>query len=325
MEDLMSLRTSSTRVDSRHITNPTQCLYTMSELVRLHEQWIDCQNCFVRYDGEWTKLVQTGSQLLDDDMDRLEGIMTLNRKAWLYLTRIMHKCAFALFTCLSILVIWSELEPILASSMFLSLHSTWKSIMLSNWIHSLIQSNDLSIALVISLIILVYMTLCMSSSLFKFTFFQHYKLVPGHCTNIASLLFLTNYTCRLVFSLCYHFFNLLDSPGSDSSLSSHTCFIQLMGSINLVPFLGTRYYLFVPLFILFTCIIVLFRLDAVIVSWFGLHPLFESYYFSNLHHASEDQVSMIQENTERGKRLIRQSRSLINSEPSFISSLMRHS
>jgi hypothetical protein len=296
-------------------------LYIMAELVHLRQQWIECQRCFIRQDGEWSYLVKHGCQLLDDEYDQLEGIMKRSRRYRLILTRLSWSILSMVFGIMSMIVIWSEIAIIFQATPIASLNdvyglSKFGVATLSSWIGTWIRSGQLSSAMLISMILLIYMTICIFVSLTKFTLFQGCRLVPRHHTDLPSLLLLTSYSCRFIFSLCYHYLGLVDtcppyhdhdpvsSALDDSSFSRYTCFVNIMGSINLVPFLGIHYYLFISLFVVSVCIIVLFRLDIRLVSWFGLDPLFESFISGSLDTINDD--------IERGKRLVRQCRPLIH-------------
>lgn len=325
VEDIVDGRGSlHIRNDNDHNETRNEPRYhAISELVRLREQWLDCQRYFIRYDGEWEDLVQTGCQLLDDETDRLEGIMLPKRKIWLMISKAMSRFLAITFGLASIVILWSEISISISNTTGLP------ASIISSYIDNLVDNGYLKSAVLLSILILSYMTLCMFSSLFKFTFFQRYQLVSKHHTDLPSFLFLTSYSCRLVFSLCYNYLGLLDSSSSNVPLlSSRTQFIQIMGSINLVPFLGSRYYLFVPLLSMFVSIIVFFRLDIKFVSCLGLQPFFESsesFSDSSLDINDEHITSITRENIERGKRLVRQARPLSHAGPSLISLLLnRH-
>lgn len=323
VEDIVDGRSSYTRNDNSHNETGNGLRYnTIAELVRLREQWLDCQRYFIRYDGEWEDLVLTGCQLLDDETDRLEGIMLPKRKLWLLISKAMSRFLAITFGLISIVILWSEI------SMSISTTTGLPTSIISSYVDSLVDNRYLKSAVLLSILILSYMTLCMFSSLFKFTFFQRYQLVSKHHTDLPSLLFLTSYSCRLVFSLCYNYLGLLDSSsGNLPLLSSRTQFIQIMGSINLVPLLGSKYYLFVPLLSMFVSIIVFFRLDIKFVSCLGLQPFFESsesFSDSSLDINDEHATNITRENIERGKRLVRQSRPLSHAGSSLSLLLNRY-
>lgn len=326
-------------VDRQRSISP---LYAMPELVRLRENWMECQRCFVRYDGEWIQMVNAGSQLLDDEMDRLEGIMPISRKIWLALERWVYLFCAGLFGFLSFTILWSELAMMLHT--YIRDLKYLQSFALAFWIKDWIHSGQLTVAMSISFFALFYMILCIWVALSRFNFFQRYQLVSRHHTDLPSLLFLTSYACRLIFPLCYHYLGLIDTrpPYQDENLyelnaistsfSKETSFVKVMGSINLVPFLGPNYYLFLPIFVVIVCVIVLFRVDARLISWFGLHPFFESFIprvqldptNRDRDHGSTSMTllpttqSLLTENMERGKRLVRQSRSLMRHSTSLL-------
>ncbi len=74
-----------------------------------------------------------------------------------------------------------------------------------------------------------------------------------------------------------------------------------MGSINLIPFLGANYVLFVPTLTGLVCLVVLLRLDRRLMAMLGLQGLF--YYQT---HASDATHA---ENIEDGRALIRREKS----------------
>ncbi|KAI7876330.1 LMBR1-domain-containing protein [Lichtheimia hyalospora FSU 10163] len=105
---------------------------------------------------------------------------------------------------------------------------------------------------------LMFMCICVYTSLFKVRFFNLYILIPKHHTDENSLLWFTSYMCKMMAPLCYNYINL----AGDFSGTSESVFNKFMGGADLVPFLGTTFIDWFPVVILIPALSVLFNFQG---------------------------------------------------------------
>ncbi|KAG0176584.1 hypothetical protein DFQ29_005950 [Apophysomyces sp. BC1021] len=130
--------------------------------------------------------------------------------------------------------------------------------------------NNYAAVELLSFFTLMYMCLCVYTSLFKIRFFNLYLLIPNHHTDANSLLWFTGYMCKMMAPLCYNYINLAynyvhaenqpDGQGQPT-MERFSVFSEFMGMADLVPFLGTFTDWF-PVVILLPAILVLFNMQG---------------------------------------------------------------
>lgn len=105
------------------------------------------------------------------------------------------------------------------------------------------------------LIIIFYMALCAYTTLFKIKIFNYYRLVPHQMSDANSIMFSSNYLCRLAAPLSYNFLSLINAK--DDS------FDTVMGSMN-TESLGRRFMVFFPIFVAVLCLATIFNVYSKI-------------------------------------------------------------
>ncbi|KAF7723705.1 LMBR1 domain-containing protein 2 [Apophysomyces ossiformis] len=162
------------------------------------------------------------------------------RLEWWWVIRlrsIAYRGAAIVFLAASLCILWSELtfnvEKPVISIVALALRAC---------------DNNYAAVQLLSFFTLMYMCLCVYSSLFKIRFFNLYLLIPNHHTDANSLLWFTGYMCKMMAPLCYNYINLASNyahvenrPGGQGQPSTEhfSVFSEFMGMADLVPFLGT--------------------------------------------------------------------------------------
>ncbi|KAJ3065069.1 LMBR1 domain-containing protein 2 [Podochytrium sp. JEL0797] len=160
---------------------------------------------------------------------------------YIWLKPILILAFSVLFMIASVALIWSE-STFQITDLPLSIPAL------------LLKNNFVSYASLefISISFLVYMCTCAYSTLFRINLFDYYVIVPEHCTDEPSLLFVGGYLCRLTFPLCYNFLNMV---GDDQN----SVFIEFQGkAIDLTPLLGDGFNTWVPLLVLLFSLITYF-------------------------------------------------------------------
>ena len=106
---------------------------------------------------------------------------------------------------------------------------------------------------ILLLIPLIYISICMYRSFFrlKIPFVGTYTLFRHH-SDVYALCFNAYYICRLQFSLCYHYFTLLQVP---HDIYTHSELYNIMGQMETIPVLGSQTFNnLVPIFIILFCL-----------------------------------------------------------------------
>ncbi|KAI8985114.1 LMBR1-like membrane protein-domain-containing protein [Pilobolus umbonatus] len=173
---------------------------------------------------------------------------------------LTNKVLAMIFAVISTCIIWSELvfnvkKPVISivSRMLMACGMNYAAVE------------------IVSFFTLLYMCMCVYSSLFKVRFFDLYLLIPNHHTDENSLLWFTSYMCKMVPPLCYNFINL----ASDLSSTSDSVFSTFMGKADLTPFLG-QFVDWFPILILIPSLSLLFQFQGNYLGLCGIRSLNEN-------------------------------------------------
>lgn len=181
---------------------------------------------------------------------------------WLYvvLQPLLLRVASILAGILTVVIVWSELTFVFVLKTKVPVSPI--SLLFYEWHghYGLLQS--------VSFILLIYMSFCAYSTLFQIKLFNYYVLLPDKHTDEISLLFCGAYLCRLAMPLYYNYL-LLASLGS----THDSVFSELMGKMNLMPFLGEKIYKFFPFLILLPVSVAAFGLHRRLANFFSLDGL----------------------------------------------------
>ncbi|KAI9347601.1 LMBR1-like membrane protein-domain-containing protein [Obelidium mucronatum] len=151
---------------------------------------------------------------------------------YIWLKPILIRFFSIIFILASIALIWSE-----STFQITALPLSIPALLLKN---NFVSYGSLEF---IAISFLIYMCTCAYSTLFRINIFDYYVIVPEHCTDEPSMLFVGGYLCRLTFPLCYNFLNMV---GDDQN----SVFIEFQGkAIDLAPLLGAGFNDWVPLLI----------------------------------------------------------------------------
>ncbi|KAG1183339.1 hypothetical protein G6F36_008516 [Rhizopus arrhizus] len=138
---------------------------------------------------------------------------------WWWVIRIsplLNRFLAILFSIFSLFIIWSELtfnvqRPTL-SIVSLILKACGTNYAAVEWM---------------AFFTLMYMCICVYSSLFKIRFFNLYLLIPNHHTDENSLLWFTGYMCKMMAPLCYNFINLAGNAPTEEAPATESVFSTL--------------------------------------------------------------------------------------------------
>ncbi|ORY40735.1 LMBR1-domain-containing protein [Rhizoclosmatium globosum] len=162
---------------------------------------------------------------------------------YVWIKPILIRVFSVIFILASIALIWSE-----STFQITALPLSIPALLLKNNVVSYASLEFIAISF------LVYMCICAYSTLFKINLFDYYVIVPEHCTDEPSMLFMGGYLCRLTFPLCYNFLHMVADD-------ENSVFIEFQGkSIDLAPLLGEGFNDWVPLLVLIVSVITYFDL-----------------------------------------------------------------
>ncbi|TNN80641.1 LMBR1 domain-containing protein 2-B [Liparis tanakae] len=121
------------------------------------------------------------------------------------------------------------------------------------------QHNYICIEMVCFVSIL-FLCVCVYSTVFRIRFFNYYYLVPHHQTDAYSLQFSGMLFCRLTPPLCLNFLGLIHM---DSAISHQdriqTSYTSIMGSMRVLYFISDGFYIYYPMLVLLLCFATFYR------------------------------------------------------------------
>ena len=182
--------------------------------------------------------VQTAEPLVVDQSNTMKGKM---RYCWTRYFRSSSYRAMGMLTAgMSVMVLWSEAT--LAIPINLSPFALFLGVADKGERRGILYQ-------VAAMIPLLYMSVCIFSSLFKLSIFGPFCLRGRKQSPGVALVFNAQYLVRLQFPLIYNYLLVLKYD-----TSSTTCaFSKVMSHMETVPFFGTSFNIYAPLLILAFC------------------------------------------------------------------------
>ncbi|MEQ2286979.1 LMBR1 domain-containing protein 2-B, partial [Ameca splendens] len=262
-----------------HDANPTK-----SGLIKLHEKVISAVQRHSQTQVQWSLLLDEAFHLEDVAKSQSSPLRVItkssssNHLGWV--RRFIYsptvewywECVFrktfcrllaVLLSLLSVAVVWSECT-------FFSAHpvlSLFAVFVLKAEQHY----NYISIEMVCFVSIL-FMCVCVYSTVFRIRFFNYYHLVPHHQTDAYSLQFSGMLFCRLTPPLCLNFLGLIHM---DSGISHQdriqTSYTSIMGSMQLLPVISDGFYIYYPMLVLLLCIATIYKLGSRCLNLLGFY------------------------------------------------------
>ncbi|TMS03145.1 LMBR1 domain-containing protein 2 [Larimichthys crocea] len=143
---------------------------------------------------------------------------------------------------------------------------------------------------------ILFLCVCVYSTVFRIRFFNYYYLVPHHQTDAYSLQFSGMLFCRLTPPLCLNFLGLIHM---DSAISHQdriqTSYTSIMGSMSVLYFISDGFYIYYPMLVLLLCFATYYSLGSRCLNLLGFHQ----YITDN---------DMTSDLVDEGKELIRRER-----------------
>ncbi|KAM4615991.1 G-protein coupled receptor-associated protein LMBRD2a [Polymixia lowei] len=194
----------------------------------------------------------------------------------------------ALLVCLlSVAVVWSECT-FFSTQPVLSLFAVFIQMAEKQYNYICIE--------VACFVSILFLCVCVYSTVFRIRVFNYYYLVPHHHTDAYSLQFSGMLFCRLTPPLCLNFLGLIHM---DSAISHQdriqTSYTSIMGSMHLLSFISDGFYIYYPMLILLLCFATYCNLGSRCLNLLG----FQQYI------TDDDLTSDL---VDEGKELIRRER-----------------
>ncbi|KAK8810548.1 hypothetical protein WA158_007123 [Blastocystis sp. Blastoise] len=212
--------------------------YIINELAQLNTLLKRSINQYYRKQAQWTELVQR-CLYLTGKTDQGESLGFLMRQYFKFRKLIMT-VASGISIVFSVLMFWCEITTVI-------LEIIGSDACLSPFGLILLTGASSTTKNIMSLIPLIYLSICMYRSFFRLRipFIETYTLFHKH-SDVYALCFNAYYICRLQFTLCYHYFSILQVP---KSIYERSSLYNIMGQMETVPFLGSTFNHYVPLLV----------------------------------------------------------------------------
>ncbi|GAN05444.1 LMBR1 domain-containing protein 2-like [Mucor ambiguus] len=220
---------------------------------------------------------------------------------WWWMLRIapnLNKFLAIVFSVISVCIIWSEIvfnvrRPVIISIVYYVLNAC---------------GTNYAALEIMAFFTLMYMCICVYSSLFKIRFFNLYILIPNHHTDENSLLWFTGYMCKMMAPLCYNFINLaVDAPGVSKAV-----FTTFMGKADLIKFLGAFADWF-PIIILIPSLSLLFNVQGRCLGFCGIKSPYQNSDDDDINNNDDTEANngaLLDADVEEGSRLVKEERRL---------------
>ncbi|XP_059193816.1 G-protein coupled receptor-associated protein LMBRD2a [Centropristis striata] len=125
---------------------------------------------------------------------------------------------------------------------------------------------------VVCFVSILFLCVCVYSTVFRIRFFNYYYLVPHHQTDAYSLQFSGMLFCRLTPPLCLNFLGLIHM---DSAISHQdriqTSYTSIMGSMRVLYFISDGFYIYYPMLVLLLCFATFYSLGSRCLNLLGFH------------------------------------------------------
>uniref|UniRef100_A0AAQ6AG47 LMBR1 domain containing 2 n=1 Tax=Amphiprion ocellaris TaxID=80972 RepID=A0AAQ6AG47_AMPOC len=122
-----------------------------------------------------------------------------------------------------------------------------------------------------SFVIILFMCICVYSTVFRIRVFNYYNLVPHHQTDAYSLQFSGMLFCRLTPPLCLNFLGLIHMDSAPLSRNTECTKKHIMGSMHLLSFISDGFYIYYPMLVLLLCFATFYNLGSRCLNLLGLY------------------------------------------------------
>nr|XP_046243535.1 G-protein coupled receptor-associated protein LMBRD2B-like [Scatophagus argus] len=164
---------------------------------------------------------------------------------------------------LSAAVVWSECT-------FFSTHPVLS--LFAVFVHMAEQQHNYICIEMVCFVSILFLCVCVYSTVFRIRVFNYYYLVPHHQTDAYTLQFCGMLFCRLTPPLCLNFLGLIHM---DSAISHQdriqTSYTSIMGSMSVLSFISDGFYIYYPMLVLLLCFATFYSLGSRCLNLLGFH------------------------------------------------------
>ncbi|XP_051923788.1 G-protein coupled receptor-associated protein LMBRD2B-like isoform X2 [Hippocampus zosterae] len=281
--------------DAEHSCNDQTVLPTKRGLVQLHKKVIAAVQRCRQTRVQWSMLLERIFHLEDAAKSRgnpmchfvrsftaterdgcIRRFLYTPKVEWYWecvFRQVVYKLLAFLLFFLSVAVVWSEctffsMRPVLS----------------------------LFAIIAVCFITIIFLCVCVYSTVFQIRVFNYYYLAPHHQTDAYSLQFSGMLFCRLTPPLCLNFLGLIHmDPAVSQQDRLHTSYTSIMGSMHLLSFISNGFYIYYPVLVLLLCFATLSNLGSRCLNLLGVHQ-----------YVTDDDLSL--DLVDEGKELVRRER-----------------
>ncbi|XP_029366538.1 LMBR1 domain-containing protein 2-B-like isoform X2 [Echeneis naucrates] len=174
-----------------------------------------------------------------------------------------YRLLAVLLSLLSAAIVWSECT-FFSTQPVLSLFAVFITVAEKQYSYICIE--------MVCFISILFLCVCVYSTVFTIRVFNYYYLVPHHQTDAYSLQFSAMLFCRLTPPLCLNFLGLIHM---DSAISHQdriqTSYSSIMGSMHLLSFISDGFYIYYPMLVLLLCFATFYNLGSRCLNLLGFH------------------------------------------------------
>lgn len=264
-------------------SSPTHNDHSVGGLVTLHKKVITAVQRHNRIQVQWPILLRQAFHLEDvaksktspvryfmhsfaQPPSRVHKFLYTPTAEWYWecvLKQFCYKLLAAFLCLLSITVVWSECT-FFSTKPVLSLFAVFVQTAETFYNYICIE--------MVCFVGILFLCICVYSTVFNIRFFNYYYLVPHHQTDSYSLQFSGMLFCRLTPPLCLNFLGLIHMD----SVVSHknriqTSYTSIMGSMSLLSFISHGFYIYYPMLILLLCFATYYNLGSRCLNLLGFH------------------------------------------------------
>ncbi|XP_056887997.1 G-protein coupled receptor-associated protein LMBRD2B-like isoform X2 [Takifugu flavidus] len=177
--------------------------------------------------------------------------------------QIFYRFMAVALCLLSVAVVWSECT-------FFSTHPVLS--LFAVFVEAAEKQYNYICIEVVCFITILFLCVCVYSTVFRIRVFNYYNLVPHHQTDAYSLQFSGMLFCRLTPPLCLNFLGLIHM---DSAVSHQdriqTSYTSIMGSMQVLSFISNGFYIYYPMLVLLLCFATIYSLGSRCLNLLGFH------------------------------------------------------
>ena len=218
---------------------------SMEELIALNRRLKRAQENLYNTDKRWESIVER-SRYFHEILHKWTGKMIILK----YLRTIAYRFVALWAIWLSGIILWSE------ATLSLPYNLTPFAILQEVLSKKDGASNgyDDFLFQIAALVPLVYMSFCVSTSIFKLTMFGPFALRGYRQSHGVALVLNSQFLARLIFPLGYNYLLMLKYDTSSCAFSS------FIGQMEVIPLFGTTFSVYAPLLIIALCVFTLFNI-----------------------------------------------------------------